>query len=264
MKNTKAKFKINLFTYLFILISLCAGFFKNIILILTIVIIHELGHIFMIHHFEYSISSVEIFPFGGLTKTSKRINTPLKHELMIAISGVLFQIILFFLFLLLNQSGIIRENTFQLFQAYNKIIIIFNLLPIIPLDGSVILHSILEYIFSYQKAFYCYLILSTISLFLFITFHTWKSLNNYMILTFLIYKSIETLKKRKYYQNKFYLERYLYELPYTKIESHSSPDLSKLKKDTLHFFWRKDRYLHEKDFLKNYYYQTNPSTKVSP
>ena len=74
-----------------------------------------------------------------------------------------------------------------------------------------------------------------------------------MILTFLIFKIYDAYKKRKYYENKFYLERYLYEFPYTKIESHPFPDISKLKKDTLHFFWKKDRYLHEKEFLKNIY-----------
>lgn len=254
MKNIRAKFKINIFTYLLILLALCAGFFKNIILILTIVLFHELGHIFMIRHYEYKIESVEIFPFGGVTKTNGKINTPIKHELFIAIAGVFFQIILFLIFLILNQYGYIRDNTYQLFQNYNKIILIFNLLPIIPLDGSIIMHSILEYFFSYQKAFCIYIVCSLISFLFFLTYHTIKSLNNYMILTFLFFKIWDTLKKKKYYQNKFYLERHLYELPYTKIESHNYPDLSKLKKDTLHFFWDHDKYLHEKEFLKEYYF----------
>ena len=74
-----------------------------------------------------------------------------------------------------------------------------------------------------------------------------------MIIVFLFFKIYEAYKKRKYYQNKFYLERYLYELPYTRIKSHNHLDLKQLKKDTLHFFWKKDRYLHEKEFLKIYY-----------
>jgi len=253
MKNTKTKFKINLCTYFLILIALCSGFFKNILLILTIVIFHEFGHVCFLKHFEYEIETIEIFPFGGITKVNKPINTPLKKELLIALGGVLFQVILFFVFFFLSQKGYLRENTFQLFQAYNKIILIFNLLPIIPLDGSILLHSLLEYLFPYQKAYLYYLIFSSVALLLFITFHTLESLNNYMILSFLLFKGYESFKKRKYLQNKFYLERYLYEFPYTKIQSHPYPKLANLKKDTLHFFWQNDRYLHEKEFLKRHY-----------
>lgn len=255
MKNIKAKFKINSFTYLLILSSLLTGFIKNIGLILLIVVVHELGHVFFIHHYEYEIEALEIFPFGGITKVKKPINTPLKKEIIIACGGVLFQFLLFLIFYYFRESGIIRENTYHLFQTYNKTILIFNLLPIIPLDGSVIWHALLEYFFSYQKAYIGYIITAIIFFSFFFLFHTINSLNNYMILTFLIFKIYDAYKKRKYYENKFYLERYLYEFPYTKIESHSFPDISKLKKDTLHFFWKNDRYLHEKEFLKNIYTQ---------
>ena len=65
MKNIKAKFKINSFTYLLILSALWTGLIKNISLILLIVIIHELGHVFFLRHYEYNIEEIEIFPFGG-------------------------------------------------------------------------------------------------------------------------------------------------------------------------------------------------------
>ena len=244
---------MNSFTYMLILTSLVTGFIKNILLILCIVIVHEFGHILMIHHFEYEIEKVEIFPFGGITKVNKPINTPLKKEIWIALGGVLFQFLLFLVFYLLFQNGFIRESTYYLFQNYNKTILVFNLLPIVPLDGSILCHSLLEYIWPYQKAYNIYLFISFLSFLLFGFFHTINGLNNYMILTFLLFKIYDAYKKRKYYENKFLLERYLYELPYTKIESHSFPNISKLKKDTLHFFWKQDRYLHEKEFLKNIY-----------
>lgn len=222
-------------------------------MIFGIVLFHELGHIFLSHHFEYPILKVEIFPFGGLTVVEKPINTPLKKEVLIALGGVIFQIILFCIFFLFYKEGWILESTYHLFLNYNKTILIFNLLPMTPLDGSILMHSIIEYFFSYQKAYILYLAISFITLLSFMTFHSLKSLNNYMILVFLFFKIYEAYKKRKHYQNKFYLERYLYKLPYTKIKSHNYLDLKLLKKDTLHFFWKKDRYLHEKEFLKDYY-----------
>lgn len=253
MKNIQNKFKINIGTYFLLLIACFTGFYKNILLIFLIVIVHELGHILSIRKLEYNIESVEIFPFGGVTKVNKPINTPLKSEIKIAFSGVFFQIILFFIFFILNQQGIIREQTFFMFNSYNIAIALFNLLPIIPLDGSIIVHSIFEYFFSFKKSYYYYQVFSVLSFLLFAILALNQSLNNYMILTFLLYKMIDVFKKRKLIQNKFFLERYLYEFPYRNIKSHSYPKLDDLKKDTLHFFWIGDKYLHEKEFLKKRY-----------
>lgn len=253
MKTIKKKFKFHSFTYFLVLLACCSGFFKNISLILIIILFHELGHILAIKHYEYEIEKVEIYPFGGITKVNKPINTPLKQEIIIAFAGVFFQLFLQFAFSLFYKYNFILENTYYLFKSYNQIILIFNLLPIIPLDGSVIFHSILEYVFPYQKAYKLFLSFSIVFFLLFLYTHTLHSLNNYMILTFLLFKIYDAYKKQKYYQNKFYLERHLYEIPYTKIKSHSNIDLRKLKKDTLHFFWQQDRYRHEKEILKNYY-----------
>lgn len=253
MKNIKSKFKIHPCTYGLLFLSFCSGYFKNILIIFGIVIFHELGHLFFIHSFHYSVLNVEIYPFGGITRVEKLINTPLKKEMIIALGGVFFQVILFFVISLAYQSGWFLERTYFLFQNYNKVIFIFNLLPLAPLDGSIIVHSILEYFFSYQKAYFFYLIFSILALLGFITFHSFHSLNNYMMIVFLILKIYEAYQKRKHYQNKFYLERYLYDLPYEKIKSHPNIDILNLKKDTLHFFWKKDRYLHEKEILKEHY-----------
>lgn len=250
MKNIKNKFKINIFTYLLFFFAFCSGYFKNTILLFGIVLFHEIGHICFIHHFEYKIEKVEIYPFGGITSVSKPINTPIKKEIMIALGGILFQIVLIPIFLLLHEKGWILENTYSLFQNYNKVIMIFNLLPITPLDGSKIVHSILEYFFPYEKAYNLYIVGTIIAFFLFACFHALKSLNNYMILMFLLFKAYEAIRERKYCYNKFYLERYLYEFPYQRVESHLDPNIKKLKKDTLHFFWNKDRYIHEKELLK--------------
>lgn len=257
MKNTKIRFKINSFTYFLILSALWTGLIKNISLILLIVIIHELGHVFWLKHYEYEVEEIEIFPFGGITKVNKPVNTPIKHEITIAMGGVIAQILLGLIFFCLIKNGKIYQTTYELFSYYNKTLIFFNLLPIIPLDGSILMHSIWEYFFPYKKAISFYFVSSVLAFFGFVTFHTLKSLNNYMIITFLFFKIYESLKNRKYILNRFYLERYLYEFPYEKIESHNYPDLSKLKKDTLHFFWQKDRYLHEKEFLKHYYLPNN-------
>ena len=60
-------------------------------------------------------------------------------------------------------------------------------------------------------------------------------------------------KNQKYIINKFYLERYLYNFPYHKIESNKTINIHLLKKNTLHFFKDNNRYLHEKGVLKTFF-----------
>ena len=165
MKNIHRIYKVHFTTEILILMALFSGYIKNFILIFTIVSIHELGHIFVLRHFEYEITSVTIYPFGGITKVNKPINTPLKQEMIIAIAGVTMQLLFILLMYLLKEWSIIRLSTYQLFHFYNKTILFFNLLPIIPLDGSILLHSILEYFSSYKKALHRYLSFTLLILF---------------------------------------------------------------------------------------------------
>lgn len=243
------KFKINSATYFLILTFLLTGLIKNIIIIYLIVVIHELGHIFIIKKLKYKIIKVEIYPMGGLTSIDKKINTKIIHEILISIFGILFQILLLIIMYILFKNSIIRESTYILFKSYNKTIMIFNLLPIIPLDGYIFLRSILEIIFPYKKTYYLSLIISIISIILFITYNEIFSLNNYLIISFLIYKIIISIKEFKYIYIRFLTERYLYDLPYQKLKYENKTNIDLLKKDTYHYFKEKDKIYSEKKVL---------------
>ena len=71
MKNI---LKIDITTYILILLSLFAGAFKNIIILLNIIIIHELGHIWWLKKYHKNIINITIYPFGGITKYSSYLN----------------------------------------------------------------------------------------------------------------------------------------------------------------------------------------------
>jgi len=165
MKKFFNKFKINNYTYFFFVACALCGYLKNISIIFFICLIHEMGHIFFIKLFKYEIVSVELLPFGGFTTTNKLINSNINKDIIIAFGGILFQIIfIIFLYLLKNNFNLI---TYNLFINYNFILIIFNLIPIIPLDGNNILHLFLEKFFSYKISYYLNLIFSLIFLILF-------------------------------------------------------------------------------------------------
>lgn len=250
MKTIYHKCKINTATYFIFLSFLLTGYIKNILLIFLIILIHELGHIFFLNYFHVEIEKVEIYPFGGLTTTNRYINFPIRKEIIIYFGGVFFQILLFFLFFILYLKNIITENTFFLFKTYNTSILLFNLLPIKPLDGGEIFLLFLQKKCSYSKSLQVGSIVSFLFLVLFLFYNIKGNLNNYVIISYLIYKGIDFCKKIPFYRHKFLLERYLHVFPYKKIEHNELQSTNVLKKETLHFFKEEKKYIHERELLK--------------
>lgn len=210
---------------------------------MSICLIHELGHIFFIKLFKYEIIKVELLPFGGFTTINEPINSNIDKDIIIALGGIIFQIILFLiLFLFKNKFNLI---TYNLYLNYNFILIIFNLIPIIPLDGSKISELILEKFFSYHDSYHLNFYLSIFSLIIFTLINYQLKLDNYFIISFLIYKTIMYLKDYRYFQNRFLLERYLYNLDYQKIDNHTK-NIKDLKKNVFHYFKENNHYINEK------------------
>lgn len=249
MQNTNRLLNVNIATYFLILTFLFTGLIKNIIIIYIIILFHELGHIFIIKLLKYQIIKIDIYPMGGLTSINKPINTSFKDDLLIAIFGPLFQILLILIFLGLLKLNIINYNTYNLFINYNKTILIFNLLPIIPLDGFKILRTLIEINFPFKKSFYLSLIVSLIFIVLFITYNTLFSLNNYLVISFLIFKIITTYQNFKDENFKFQLERYLYDFKFSKIKQENKLNLDLLRKDTYHYFKKTNTIISEKKLL---------------
>ena len=130
------------FHYTYILIALgfiLTGYFHNLIIFTSIIIIHELGHYTIAKLNKLNVEKIIIYPYGGLVKMNIPVNTPIKKELYVAISGIIFQTIYFIIITIMYTQGIIRDYIYNLFTIYNKSILMFNILPIHPLDGSKIL-----------------------------------------------------------------------------------------------------------------------------
>jgi len=249
--NIFKKFKISYYTYLFILICMLCGYIKNIIIIFSICIFHELGHILFIKIFKYEIINIELLPFGGFTTIDKKINTNINKDILISFGGIIFQLILFIILIIFKNN--INIITYKLIYKYNLILMIFNLIPIIPLDGNNILHLLLEKIFSYKISYYLNFYISLLLLILFFIYNYIYKLDNYFIISFLLYKLIMYIKNFKYHKNRFYLERILYDIEYNKIDNNTK-NIESLRKNVLHYFKNDNKYINEKDMIKEYYY----------
>lgn len=254
MKNILKKVKIDCTTYLLIILALFAGYIKNISLILLIVLIHEIGHVFFFILFKIKIQKITIFPFGGVTYVNKKLHERIYKDVLISLGGIFFQVILGVFFLILYNFDFIVSSTYSLFTLYNIRIIIFNILPIIPLDGSKFIFAILSKYLAYRDSYIIMIVLGIISLFLFIGFNFVYKVNDLILYVFLIFKLYEVIKESKYVINKFYLERVLYNHYYNEIISDYL-DIKKIRIDKYYFFDIGGKYLNEKDYLRLYYFK---------
>ncbi len=198
----KSIFKIHITSLLFYIILILSGYINYLYFYLIIISIHELGHIITIKLLKIKINSITIYPFGGIIKTNINYNINSNKYLLISISGILAQIILFIIF---NDLG----N--QTFWYLNLNIIIFNLIPIYPSDGNKILTSILERFISYKNTLVITNVISVISLFLLFIYS-----KNIFIFIILYFMNVKVILLFNYIFNKFILERYLYKNKYKK------------------------------------------------
>ena len=189
------------------LISALTGTFKNLIIFTIIIIVHELGHFFMGRLLKWKIDRIIIYPYGGCTKFSDSLNKSLLSEFLILISGPTLQIVFYFL-----VSKYLSNNNYLIFRNYNFVILFFNLLPIYPLDGGKLFNIILSIFLPCFKSL-CLSIYFSLFIFL-IALIVYKTPTYYLVLFFLLTKVYDEFKNRRYYYNKFLLERYLYDFDF--------------------------------------------------
>ncbi len=134
--------------------SWCLGLVTAIMLFLS-VLLHELGHSFMALHEGVKVRSITLFLLGGVARVEKECATPM-GTLRVALAGPLVSI---FLALICFQSiqkaeqlSPFLSNLLTQLGSLNLVLGLFNLLPGLPLDGGVILKSLVwKFTGSYRK-----------------------------------------------------------------------------------------------------------------
>ena len=215
--------------------------FKKYTFIFLLIFFHELGHALAGKLFNWKLLSITIYPYGGLTLFSKLENSSIKEEFIILILGPIFQIITYYILTLFFKYDYIKN--------YHLSILIFNLLPILPLDGGKLLNLILNYFFNYLNSFYLSVIVSfiTVMILVYICIFYYNKLNLFLMCVFLIFKIIRDLKNIKYCYHKFLLERYLYKFSYKKIKT--CRDIFSFYKECNHYIG----FIDEGKYLENYF-----------
>ena len=108
--------------------------------LIACLVFHEYGHIKAMKHFGMKTKGIYLIPFmGGLAMSDEKINTRWQ-DVVISIMGPTFGLLMSIMALILYW--LTGEAFFAGLAAFNALLNLFNLLPILPLDGGHILKSI--------------------------------------------------------------------------------------------------------------------------
>lgn len=148
---------------IFIFISIITGTFSQLIIMLAIVFIHEMGHYFAATIFKWRIEKIIFWVFGGVMISSEYSNRKIKEDIIVTVAGPLQHVIIYFILHGLSSYQMMPSSMIEMAMFYNKMILFFNLLPIFPLDGGKLLFYILSVYIPYRKAHQFIILFSLIS-----------------------------------------------------------------------------------------------------
>jgi len=190
------------------------------------------------------INEIYIYPLGGISKFNMDLNISIKKELLILINGPLFQHIAY-IFLL-----VLMPTKKELINTYHYSILMFNLLPIYPLDGGKLVKLILNKIISYKSSLKLIIYLSYLVTGLLLLTNK-KNISLFIMISLLLILITKEKNKIEYIYNKYLLERYLnnYNFKSNKIINN----INNLYRDKIHLIHTNNKYISEKEYLEKIY-----------
>lgn len=205
--------KIHIHPLLWVIIALAVAtaHFIELMMVLLIIFVHEMGHGAAASFFSWRIKKIALLPFGGVAEMDEHGNRPLKEELIVVLAGPLQHVWMMALSYLLFIAGVFPEKWHLLFIEYNMMILLFNLIPIWPLDGGKLVFILLSMNNSFQEAHLRALYVSAGSLVIFsliLSLIAPLTLNVWVIIGFLAFSIYYEWKQRRFIFMRFLMERH--------------------------------------------------------
>ena len=148
------KIKLNLNIFLFIVLFFLTGQLEIYALVMVFALIHELSHLICGVILGFKVNTLRIMPFGFSIEFESVVedyNNKIRKSNMIAVKKIIIALAGPLINLIIVIFGIIFNVDMNIVYS-NFLILIFNLLPIYPLDGGRTLKNVLKILVGNRKA----------------------------------------------------------------------------------------------------------------
>jgi len=218
------------------LLCLLAGFGYELLIVFFSIIFHELSHVVASKIFKKKVHRITILPFGGIFEVKDNQNVSLLEEFIIILAGPVGS------FFLLQF-----ESLYQI----NIIILLFNILPIYPLDGGRLLETTLCRFIKFRTVLRVVFITSLLSSSLLLYYGTVNnSINIVLISVVLLYINYQNLKNVEIKYWTFLNDKVLFkrQLP---IKSHDNVNLKNIYRGFNNIFMDNGKIVTENQLIKS-------------
>lgn len=145
-------FSVHILFFPIIVLLYFLGYSKVMLILLIIILIHELSHGFIAMLFGIKIKEIEILPFGGVVKLDKSLNFTNREEIFISAAGPISNMVLSATVFFFQKYSRWENSDIDFVILSSLVIGIFNIIPVLPLDGGRIFRGFLSYLLGYKNA----------------------------------------------------------------------------------------------------------------
>jgi stage IV sporulation protein FB len=266
--------------------SLLTGYFIELITLFGIVFIHEMGHVAAAKGLGWRIKEVQLLPFGGVVEVDEQGNISAWEETIVALAGPLQNGIMVLFAIMMHKWGGWNNEWSSYFMQANLMIGLFNLLPVLPLDGGKIMQSFFSLLFNYYRTIlYCTWLSITMSILIIVVSILQFSsvgiqLNLLMIGLFLLFANGYQLRNIQYQYIRFLMHREIRASKMIERGINAHPIIvqrSEKIKEIMRLFMREQYHLiyvinergviqavfSEQQIIKKYFAENKPGSAVS-
>ena len=193
-----------------------------------------------------NVKYIYIYPLGGISKFNMLLNDYIWKELLILLAGPLTQ----------NIAYIISINIFnrdrEVILIYHLSILIFNLLPIYPLDGGRIVNLLFNIFIPYKKSLQLIVKISYITTLIIFIIQKNITINIIIMLLFLLIIIHKEEGKINFIYNKFLLERVMNNYNFKRRKMINN--ITNFYRNRTHLIKENGKVCEEKEYLTKKYH----------
>lgn len=246
------KLRFSLWWVVFLIFACFANAFLVFIWVMGMLLIHELMHVLMAWFLGYEVERIMIYPFGVGAYIAHLDHGRSVDEICIILAGLSAHLWFPFIFQVAYRMDWISSSFMLYLKQMNLSILLFNCLPIYPLDGGRIVDALLHLFCSYRLGKVLSLGFSLLVLCLLYLFAPTVNLSFRLVLSFLLIQlgisilmfRIDLLQFRYYCLKRDEIKRYRF------------PKSFKLFRNAMGLYRTSYGVFNEKYWLKDEYFAT--------